>query len=125
MEYIVYLIFAVALRYAVFSHHTLETYRRRAVKELGRGLTPLTLFLSNKLEELYGCPFCNGCWAGLFVSIVCLPASHFIANVILFPLAAGYVSLLIEEKRKLDDEHYALIQQQREHLERETYVSLS
>jgi hypothetical protein len=122
MEYLAYLIFAVALRYAIFSHHTLAAYREKAVDALTNHALFHNIMLAGKLRELYGCPFCNGCWAGFFVSIVCLPPLHFITDVILFPIAVGYLSLLIEEKRKLDDERYMLIQQQRNCLDEQNIL---
>ena len=119
MDYLVLMVYGIALRYVLFSHHFLEGVRRKEVELVSK----FSERISKMLEDMYDCPFCNGYWAGLFIFALNYDKFDIVTGALLFPVAVSYVSLLIEEKRKLDDEQYALIKLQQEHFD-DDYTSL-
>lgn len=122
LDYLVFLLFAVALRHALFTHHTLHSLRAALVYVVTHDPRFYNKFLAGKLPQLYDCPFCNGFWSGLLVCVLVTQEFNLLVDCFLFPISVGYVSLLIEEQRKLGDEQYAELYIRRERLESETHL---
>ena len=107
IQHLLLLIFAVCFRYAVFDHHTLDNVRDYLVR-----------ILPSKFGDLIDCPFCNGYWTGLITYFLyCYENINWFSALIFFPISVGYISMLIEEKRKLDEERYAYIMIKKEEIE--------
>lgn len=104
METVVFILFAVALRFVVFSHHV--------IGDIGKGFVDifnLQGVLVERFQAMAKCSFCSGVWAGLFIAVLNNEWYTWFEMLVLFPVTCGFISLLIEEHRALNEEQYKSI----------------